>query len=409
MVGVATAVWLQRAGVRVTIIDHEGPAAGASHGNAGVLAAASIVQVPTPGLWRRAPAMLFGRDGPLFLRWGSVPRLAPFLARYLHSARDWEATAGALSTLLHDTAEQHLALARGTPAERYVEPGDYVFAYRDRAAFEADGAGWRMRERHGHPFEPMDGAAFERWDPTFEGRFGHAVRCPEHGRITDPGAYIRALFDHAIERGALFQRGTVARIDHEPTPTIHLIDAEQIRADHAVVTAGVWSDAMLPGLHVPMAAERGYHVEFTEPSHTPRAPTMIASGKFVLTPMEGRLRAAGVVEFGPRDAKRSRAPLALLRRQTMHALPALTYADTVEWMGHRPAPVDSRPLIGRASKGLNLWAGFGHHHVGLSGGPKTGRWLADMIAGDEPNADMRAFDPGRFKIAPERGAAGRQP
>ena len=406
MVGVATAIWLLRAGLRVTIIDREGPAAGASYGNAGVLASSSIVQVPTPGLWRRAPAMLFGRDGPLFLRWGSVPRLAPFLWRYLRSGRDWERTAASLSLLLHDCADQHLALAEGTGAERYVEPGDYVFAYASRAAFEADGAGWSKRREHGHPFEVMDGATFRQWDPVFEGRFGLGVRCPRHGRITDPGAYVAALFDHARERGAAFRRGMVERIDHAPSPAIHLAHGERLEADHVVVTAGVWSDALLPDLRVPMAAERGYHLEFVEPSHTPRAPTMIASGKFVLTPMEGRLRAAGVVEFGPRDAKRSRAPFDLLKRQTMRALPDLAFSDVREWMGHRPAPVDSRPLIGRTDRGLNSWAGFGHHHVGLSGGPKTGRWLAGMIAGEAPNADLAPFDPTRFNTA-SQDAAGR--
>ena len=39
MVGVSTALWLQRMGCEVTLIDREGPAAGASTGNAGIIAA----------------------------------------------------------------------------------------------------------------------------------------------------------------------------------------------------------------------------------------------------------------------------------------------------------------------------------------------------------------------------------
>ena len=67
---------------------------------------------------------------------------------------------------------------------------------------------------------------------------------------------------------------------------------------------------------------------------------MVASGKFVMTPMEGRIRAAGVIEFGGLDAPASRAPLELLRRQVAQLLPDVTYDDVVEWMGHRPAPAD---------------------------------------------------------------------
>ena len=40
--------------------------------------------------------------------------------------------------------------------------------------------------------------------------------------------------------------------------------------------------------------------------------------------------------------------------------------------------------------------GFGHQHLGLTGAPKTGRWLAQMIAGNAPNVDMAQYSPDRF-------------
>ena len=69
IVGVSSAIWLQRAGCRVTIVDRTGPASGTSHGNAGVLAAGAVVPVTVPGLMRKAPSMLFTPSSPLFLRW----------------------------------------------------------------------------------------------------------------------------------------------------------------------------------------------------------------------------------------------------------------------------------------------------------------------------------------------------
>ena len=56
IVGVSTAIWLQRAGQHVTLIDKAGPASGTSFGNAGVLAAGAIIPVTTPGLWKKAPS-----------------------------------------------------------------------------------------------------------------------------------------------------------------------------------------------------------------------------------------------------------------------------------------------------------------------------------------------------------------
>ena len=67
IVGVSAAIWLQREGHQVILIDREGPAAGASHGNGGVLASCSIIPVTVPGLLAKAPKMLFDPNQPLFL------------------------------------------------------------------------------------------------------------------------------------------------------------------------------------------------------------------------------------------------------------------------------------------------------------------------------------------------------
>ncbi|MDO9526752.1 MAG: FAD-dependent oxidoreductase, partial [Gemmobacter sp.] len=75
IVGVSTALWLQRAGRDVILIDKSGVAEGASFGNGGVLASCSVVPVTGPGLLKRAPRMALDPNQPLFLKWGYLPRL----------------------------------------------------------------------------------------------------------------------------------------------------------------------------------------------------------------------------------------------------------------------------------------------------------------------------------------------
>jgi D-amino-acid dehydrogenase len=124
---------------------------------------------------------------------------------------------------------------------------------------------------------------------------------------------------------------------------------------------------------------------------------MIASGKFVATPMEGRLRLAGIVEFGGLSAPPSKAPLALLEKNIRAAIPGITWKNKTEWMGHRPAPADSIPIIGQSPTIRGAFLGFGHHHVGLTSGPKTGRMVAQLIAGRTPNFDTAPYSPSRFQ------------
>ncbi|KMW60255.1 D-amino acid dehydrogenase small subunit [Candidatus Rhodobacter oscarellae] len=399
IVGVSTALWLLRDGHKVLIVDREGPASGTSYGNAGVLASYSIVPVTGPGLIRKAPGMLFDRDQPLFLRWPYLPRLAPWLVKYLShaNAADTKRIAEALNGIVGDSLADHQALASGTRAERFIVPSDYLFAYRDRAHYEGDAFSWSIRRDHGMVWDEVEDVAG--YDPSLADDIGFVARCPNHGRIIDPGGYVKALAEEAEALGARMVKAEVEDIAHENGAVTGLrAGGETITCDAVVIATGVWSGPLCAklGLKVPLESERGYHIEFWEPSVMPKAPTMIASGKFVLTPMDGRLRAAGVVEFGGLKAPPSRAPFEMLRCQVKSALPGLTCAREEEWMGHRPAPPDSIPVIGEIPSAAGVFTGFGHHHIGLTGGPKTGRLLAQLIGGKKPNLDLRAYDPARF-------------
>ncbi len=151
--GVSTAEWLRRDGHDVTLIDRIAPGdpEQTSYGNAGILARCAVVPVPVPGVWKKAPRMLLDPDGPLFLRWSYLPRLLPWLIPFLRNGRrdHVEAIANALMPLVDDTLEQHRALAGGTPAERWINTGDYSFFYPDRKAFQGDAFGFALGKAHG--------------------------------------------------------------------------------------------------------------------------------------------------------------------------------------------------------------------------------------------------------------------
>ena len=403
IVGVSTAVWLQREGCKVILIDRAGPGEGTSYGNGGVLASCSVVPVTVPGLIRKAPGMILDRNSPLFLRWSYLPKLFPWLVRYLlHTrARETRRIAAALEEIVGDSLDQHLAIANGTGAEKWIVPSDYLFLYRDRDHYRGDAFGWQVRRDLGFSWEEMDAAAFRHYDPAFSDEQGFAARCPDHGHIADPGQYVKDLASHVVDNGGRLLTANVSGFSRKGGAVNAVIcDGEPVACDAAVLTAGVWSKSLAAGIgvDVPMETERGYHVELIEPNIVPRAPVMIAAGKFVMTPMEGRLRLAGIVEFGGLDAGPSKAPFDLLVSQARRALPGLEWKERRDWMGHRPAPADSIPVIGEIPGLKGAWCGFGHHHIGLTGGPKTGRLLAQMITGKHPNLDMSAYSPARFAM-----------
>jgi D-amino-acid dehydrogenase len=94
--------------------------------------------------------------------------------------------------------------------------------------------------------------------------------------------------------------------------------------------------------------------------------------------------------------RRHRKAFNLLRKSIKHAIPKLTWSHESEWMGHRPAPSDSIPIIGEVAQKPGVFLGFGHHHIGLTSGPKTGWLLAQIINGNMLHEDVSIYSPNRF-------------
>lgn len=145
-----------------------------------------------------------------------------------------------------------------------------------------------------------------------------------------------------------------------------------------------------------LEVERGYHVDYQQPSSIPTCPYMLADAKMVVTPMDGRVRGAGLVEFGGLDAPASPTPGKPIDRALAELYPGFRYRNRSEWMGFRPSTVDSLPLLGSSPASDAICFAFGHQHIGLTAGPKSGRIIADFVAGRKTNADLTPFAVGRF-------------
>lgn len=400
IVGVSAAIWLKRAGHDVTLLDRSPPGQGTSYGNAGVLASCSMVPVTTPGLLAKGPKLLLDPNFPLFMRWSYLPRIAPWLMRYLSHANDKDTRriAEALTPIVSDSVEQHVSLCGDGSAARFVKPSDYSFAYADRAAFEADNYVWSLREKAGFIPELIEGDAVREFEPAFDHTTNLLAVMHQHGFILDPGAYVAELASNFAEMGGHLVTAEVRDFDLSGGKVrAVLTDDGPIDCDKAILSTGVWSKPLMVklGLKVPLETERGYHINFENPSITLRAPVMVASGKFVATPMSKGLRCAGVLEFGGLEAGPSKAPLDLLKKQVKKTFPDLAFSKTEEWLGHRPAPADSLPLIGEVAT-TGVYSAFGHHHIGLTGGPKTGRLVAGLVTGNTSNLDLAPYTPNRF-------------
>ena len=159
IVGLATALYLQRAGRDVVLVDRLEPGEGASFGNAGVLASSSIIPVTVPGLMFKVPQYLADPLGPVYLRWSYMLGMVPWLLKYMRHANEDSVRyiAKHMAPLVADSLDEHQRLAEGTEAAARIENVPYRFVFTDRATFEADTLGWGLRKEHDIPWEVAEG------------------------------------------------------------------------------------------------------------------------------------------------------------------------------------------------------------------------------------------------------------
>ena len=220
----------------------------------------------------------------------------------------------------------------------------------------------------------------------------------DYGWLTSPASYVRALFDHCSRQGGQYRQARVVALTPGDRPGVTLDGGETLDADKVVLAAGAWSAKLAGAINadVKLEDERGYHISMHAPSHTAPHPYMVTDGKFVVTPMDGFLRAAGVVEFAGLEAPASSRPVALIEKGVKRLYPGLQFEKAETWMGRRPTTPDSLPVIGEHPRAPNILHAYGGQHIGLTIGPKLGRIAADMVAGRRANIDLAPFRPDRF-------------
>jgi D-amino-acid dehydrogenase len=172
-----------------------------------------------------------------------------------------------------------------------------------------------------------------------------------------------------------------------------------LAAQEAVVALGAWSnDIFRPlGYRFPLGVKRGYHMHYSARGDAVLSrPVNDAEFGYVLAPMTQGIRLTTGAEFARRDDPPSSAHLDRLEPLARVLFPLAERREAAPWLGRRPCLPDMLPIIGPAARHKGLWFDFGHHHLGLTLGPISGRLLAEMMTGETPSLDPTPFSGARF-------------
>ena len=371
-IGACCALELARRGARVTLYERgPGLAAGCSAGNAGLICPSHSNPIANPTSLRNGLRWMWKRDSPFYLR--PRPGVLPWLARFALASRHSEAGAAAIRELSDASLEQHAEL--GSELGTSFERTGTLNVYETLEGVEAEA---RHAARSGLPFEVFDEAGTHELEPALVGPVAGSVRYPREGRV-DPRRFVETIGRAAAEAGVEIRTGAEVR------------SLDELQAETVVVAAGAWSRELV---RLPLEGGKGYHIDFERSDDDPRIPSWVQETWTIATPLPDRLRLSGTLELAGLDLSISTRRVEKIREGGDRWFRGLSGRPVLEtWAGLRPCLPDGLPAIGRLGKTV---VATGHAMKGVALAPVTGRLVAQLVAGEEPDHDLAPFRPDRF-------------
>ena len=397
--GVCISLCLIKKGFRVTLIDRDEPGSSASYGNAGHFSPYASVPINRPDVLIDVPAMLFSATGPLSLKWNYVPKMIPWFIKFIKNC--------SRKKMMHTAKYMHQILDLALPAyddlfkeidiSGLVENKGIIYFWtnKDLKSRELE---INIRKELGVEQQLLTAHEIHDLEPHIRKIYHSGIYYPSARHARNPKKILLKLFDLFLQKGGHFEKQNVNTInfssDEKPIIKTNL---NSYTFDKSVIACGAFSKKLTDEVNekIPLDTERGYHVHFKGHDHLLTRPVIFLNRGFGITPMEPGLRVVGTVEFGGLNNPISKKRIVNLVNNAKYLFPELTeHYD--EWLGFRPTLPDCLPVMGPSKNYKNLYYSFGHHHLGWTLGAISGKIMARMIAGENTNLDLSAYNSLRF-------------
>lgn len=404
IIGVSTAWWLNQAGHDVVVIDREsGPAQETSRANGCQISVSYAEPWANPQAPMKLARWLFRDDAPLLFRpqfdlrqwwWGLMflreclpGRLAPNVRAMVRLA---EYSRSTLREMRADLDIEYDHLERGI-----------INFYRDPAEFESSQEMAGVMRDFGVDRRIVTTDEIVQLEPSLAHMRGTIVGgdYTAEDETGDIYLFTTALAERARKAGVEFRYST--QLSRLIPAGGRITGAEVIRpdglyetleADAYVAALGSYTPHFMLPLGIPcnVYPAKGYSASFdiVDVAAAPMVSLTDSAHKVVYSRLGNQLRMAGTAEL----SGYSRA-LNTIRCDNMVNLArelfptALDFDNVRFWSGLRPATPSNVPLIGK-TRIQNLYLNTGHGTLGWTMGVGSGRALADLISGRQPEPEF---------------------
>jgi D-hydroxyproline dehydrogenase len=397
--GISNALFLQKKGFSVTIFDKDEPGSPvASYGNAGHFSPYACLLMNRPDVLADVPAMLLSSTGPLALKWNYVPKMIPWFLQFLRNCttKRMMHTAKNMHQILDLALSAYDELFDDIDLEGLVEKKGILYIWNNQSLKSRE-LEIKVRNELGVDQQVVSPKEIHDLEPNIK-PFYHGGVYYKYGRhARNPKKILLKLYDAYLKNGGKFLKTNVEDINFEGEKPSIKTETQRYIFDKLVIACGAFSKKLSDNLgeKIPLDTERGYHVHFKNCDHLLNRPVIFSNRGFGITPMEQGLRVVGTVEFGGLKNPISKSRINNLINNAKYMLGNLPEHED-EWLGFRPTLPDFLPVIGPSKNYKNIFYCFGHHHLGWTLGPISGKIIAGMIAEENTNLNLSPYSSSRF-------------
>ena len=406
VIGVSSAWYLAKAGHEVTVVDRQ-PAAGleTSFANGGQISVSHAEPWANPHAPLRALSWMGREDAPLLFRLRCDPALFDWSFRFLRectSTRTRDNIRDIVSLALYSRGQLKALRTETSIENEHLERG-ILHVYTDLKEFSAAIEAAKVLREFGCDrktvsadecvaIEPALSTArplLVGGDYTPEDESGDAYKFTYNlaALCRDQGVSFR--FETGVEK-LMFAGGRISGVLAKTSQGREIIEADKV-----VVALGSYTPLLLRplGIRLPVYPAKGYSatVPLTESSVAPTVAMTDDGHKLVFSRLGQRLRIAGTAEFNGYNTDLNEVRCQALMHRTRQLFPELNPAGEPEfWAGLRPSTPSNVPYIGR-SRVPDLYLNTGHGTLGWTMACGSGKVLADIISGREPEISIRSI------------------
>ncbi|MBV8665995.1 MAG: D-amino acid dehydrogenase [Burkholderiaceae bacterium] len=407
VVGTASAYYLAQAGHQVTVIDRQsGPGLETSYANAGEVSPGYAAPWAGPGIPVKAIKWLLMRHSPLAIRPSLDPHMWNWVLRMLRNctAGRYEINKGRMVRLAEYSRDCLIELRAATGIAYDERTQGTMQLFRTQKQVDASAADIAVLERYGVPYEVLDPAACIKIEPALahvQQKFLGALRLPGD-ETGDCFKFTQRLAEMAKKLGVEFRHGVAIDKLMADTDKLNGVKTSvgDFKADAYVLALGSYSPILLRevALRIPVYPIKGYSitVPITDAAGAPESTIMDETYKVAITRLGDRIRVGGTAEIAGYDLRLHQRRRETLEHSVTDLFPRGGDVSQAEfWAGLRPMTPDGTPVLGK-TRYNNLFLNTGHGTLGWTMACGSGRVLADVISGKQPEIDVDGLSMERY-------------